>query len=375
MCRRRVTLLVCTFLVAAVGIGRANAAPDWKSLSPLKRVDADPKKRYWLTEDHGPWLILAATFSGPVGEKQAHQLALELRKDLGLPAYVHRQNYDYTETVEGLGVTSKGEPKKMRYLHGTKYDGFAVLVGDFQTVDDPRLTKVLDTVKYARPKCLEITGEQPVAQRMAVFREIQRRISPNEKQRNKGPMGSAFAARNPLLPEEFFAAKGPDPLVVSMNKDAEFSLLSCKGRYTVQVATFKGASTMKLKEIDALEDSQDVSDRLHQAGEKAHRLAAALRRKGVEAYEYHDRYQSIVTVGSFDVLGKDVPGGAIDLDPRILKIMQTYGAEQKQIPGLPTRGLQPKSLNGIAFDVQPQPIETPRVSIAAQYAPSNKATR
>jgi hypothetical protein len=124
---------------------------------------------------------------------------------------------------------------------------------------------------------------------------------------------------------------------------------------------------MKLNEIAALEESEHVSGKLYEAGEKAHKLAAALRRKGIEAYEYHDRYQSIVTVGSFDSLGKDAPGGAIDIDKRILKIIQTYGPSHKAMAGGAT-GLQPKSLNGIMFDVQPEPIATPRVSVAAAYA-------
>lgn len=373
MFRRRMPLAAAIF-VSLSWLANAQAAPDWKSLSPFKSVDADPKKRYLLTEDHGPWLILGATFAGSVGEKQAHQLVLELRRDFKLPAFVHRQNYDYTETVEGLGVNKDGTPKTMRYLHGTKFDNYAVLIGEFQSVDDPRLPKVLDAVKYARPKCLEINEDKPVAQRMAIFREIQRQVSGDEKQRAKGPMGSAFAARNPLLPEEFFAPKGPDPLVVSMNQDAEFSLFKCPGRFTVQVATFKGVTTMKLNEIAAMEQSDKVSDRLIEGADKAHRLAAALRKKGVEAYEYHDRFQSIVTIGSFDALGKDIEGGAIDLDPRILKIIKTYGAEQKQL-GAGAAGLKPKSLGGISFDIQPMPIPAPKVSVAAQYAPNNRSRR
>ena len=249
-----------------------------------------------------------------------------------------------------------------------------MLIGDFETVDDPRLPKVLETVKYAHPKSLEITGDQPVAQRMAIFREIQKRISPDEKQRSKGAMGSAFAARNPLLPEEFFAPKGLDPLVVSMNKEAEYSLLDCRGKITVQVATFKGISTMKLNEIAAYEESDEVSDKLVEAADKAHRLAAALRRKGIDAYEFHDRYQSIVTIGSFESIGKDVPGGAVDVDPRILKIMETYGAAAEvNSRGTDATGLQHKSLNGILFDVQPKPIAVPRVSVAAKFAPKNGA--
>ena len=37
-----------------------------------------------LTQDSGPWLIVAASFSGNGAEKQAHDLADELRRQLPL---------------------------------------------------------------------------------------------------------------------------------------------------------------------------------------------------------------------------------------------------------------------------------------------------
>ena len=39
---------------------------------------------------------------------------------------------------------------------------------------------------------------------------------------------------------------------------------------------------------------------LEEAAENAHILTESLRQQGYEAYEFHDRDQSIVTVGSFD---------------------------------------------------------------------------
>jgi len=46
-----------------------------------------------------------------------------------------------------------------------------------------------------------------------------------------------------------------------------------------------------------------MKSELEAAAEKAHRLAKALRMKGYDAYEFHDRYASIVTVGSFNSAG------------------------------------------------------------------------
>ena len=42
------------------------------------------------------------------------------------------------------------------------------------------------------------------------------------------------------LPREYFVPKGVDDFVAKMNQGVEHSLLDCPGRYTVQVATFRG---------------------------------------------------------------------------------------------------------------------------------------
>ncbi len=60
--------------------------------------------------------------------------------------------------------------------------------------------------------------------------------------KEKGPMRHAMIATNPLLPPDYFAPKGLDPFVADMNKDLEYSLLKCPGKYTVQVATFRAGA-------------------------------------------------------------------------------------------------------------------------------------
>jgi hypothetical protein len=129
---------------------------------------------------------------------------------------------------------------------------------------------------------------------------------------------------------------------------------------------------MKLKEMAAT----DVSDDLDKAAEKAHKLAYALREEGVEAYEFHDRHESIVTVGSFDSIGQPLPDGKTELHPGVLQIMQTYGADRTPLPGMAGQlGLRPKTLKGISFDAQPLPVEVPRVSLGAAYSSGNLDVR
>jgi hypothetical protein len=337
-------------------------------LVPFKRVDADPSKSYEVTQDHGPWLILAASFSGEGAEKQAHELVMELRSSFKLKAYTNQQHYDYSQSVSGLGLNRYGEAKKMKHSHSNAYDVIAVLIGNFTSIDDPNLEKTLQKIKYAKPNCLDIQRNKNSTQSYVRWRTMQRLVSNDQEKKTKGPMGSAFATRNPLLPDEYFSARGVDPLVVEMNKEAEYSLLKNPAKYTVKVATFGGFSTMKLDEIERLARSNGRT-KLEDAAFKAHQLTVALRKQGVEAYEFHDRTESLVTVGAFDSVGKPLSNGSTEFNPAVCEILKRYGAEQKMIPGQNVVGLQPKSVvPGIPMDIQPIPIEVPRISVAASYS-------
>jgi hypothetical protein len=95
-----------------------------------------------------------------------------------------------------------------------------------------------------------------------------------------------------------------------------------------------------------------------------------LRRQGIEAYEFHDRHESIVTVGSFNSVGTPLPDGRTEVHPAIQRIMESFGPARisGQLNGVQQVGLQPRGLEGIPFDVSPIPIEVPRRSIAQDYA-------
>jgi len=154
--------------------------------------------------------------------------------------------------------------------------------------------------------------------------------------------------------------------VLEMNEDAEFSLLRNRGKYTVKVATFQGVSTSKLDEIAKLERGQ-IRGKLEEAALKANKLAKALRAEGVEAYEFHDRNESIVCVGSFESVGTPREDGKIEINPAINKVIKEYSPEQTQLLGQEV-GLQPRTLAGVAFDIQPIPVQVPKVSVGASYA-------
>jgi hypothetical protein len=322
-------------------------------------------------------MILAASFSGEMAEGEALALVRELRSTYGLQAYLHEEKYDYTQPIRGRGIDRYGNPKTMRHQKSDVVEEIAVLIGDFPTVDDPRLQKTLRAVKYTHPKSLRVDGSRPTSLRFAGLRSLHRKLSGKEEKQKRGPMGNAFATRNPLLPREFFAPQGIDSVVMSMNKDVKHSLLNCPGKYSVRVATFRGNVILDQREIQEIE-SKDVpidgkNSKLAAAAEKAHRLVLALRKQGIEAYEFHDKFESYVTVGSFDWVSSPREDEKEEINPAIHRVMLAYGPKKRELgvnAGQMLAGLEPRSLNGIPFDVQPIPVAVPKRSIAADYVQS-----
>jgi hypothetical protein len=351
-------------------ISAAHAAPPWVNLVSFNQVEADPDKQYALTENNGPYLIVACSFSGKGSEQQAQDLVLELRKRYKLPAFTYKKTIELAK-AQGRGFDSFGEPVRMKYRAGARFEEVAVLVGEFQAIDDSDAQKMLKKIKYAKPKCLEIEERDNTNQSLAGWRELQHdlQVAIGSKKQEKGPMSHAMIAPNPLLPPDFFTRKGLDPFLVELNKDLEYSLLNCPGKYSVQVATFKGHVEIHQDKIEAIKNGTvKIKGGLIEAANKATLLTQALRMKGYEAYEFHDRNASIVTVGSFNTVGTPLPDGRIELNPKILRIMQNFSAkpvdEQVNDPNSNALNSEPKKLAGIYFDIQPIPVQVPRASIS-----------
>lgn len=362
--------IIATFAALVGWLGAAMAAGPWDKLLTPNRVDADPNKSYRLTEQNGPWMIMACSFSGQEARQQAKQLVLELRKRYKLPAYVYEKRFDLGKEIQGRGLDEFGRPKKMKYQRGdSEIEEVAVLVGDYPAVDDPEAQETLRKLKYLQPECLALQEGKRTSQSLAGLRWIQKAVLPDDNpKKKKGPMGHAFVTTNPLLPADYYVPKGLDPLVIKANEGVEHSLLDCPGKYTVQVATFTGRVVLDQKEIAAIEQGKQMESQLAKAAYMAHKLTEALRMKGYEAYEFHDRYASIVTVGSFDSVGQEGPNGVIDLDPRIKAIIDQFKAETSA-----NGVIHAKALVGIPFDPQPIPVHVPKRSVSA--ALSHNATR
>lgn len=357
-----------------------------------ERSAAASEEKLVLKNEHGPWLILAMTLSGDEAEAQAIALAKELRAMLRTEVYIHRKEFDYSQPLaQASARLTDGQQQKVyktwyQHANAVHEKNYAVLVGNYVSSDDPRIADMLKRVKTARPKCLESKLQQPTPEevktsdsnwliatkRMLLWQK-------NEELAKKGPMGVAFVTRNPLLPDDYFQ-NAVDDFVVGLNERVEHSLLrqgERGGRYTVRVATFNGRTVTELATGmgPKKEELEEVSDALDEACLKAGELTAALRAKGVEAYEFHDRNASYVTIGIFDNLGEELPTGQFVYNPEMVSILNQWcGYEMLTVKDPKTGYVKTtpscKTLNKIPFDVEGKFISVPRPATSKLYGGS-----
>ena len=339
------------------------------------RIEAIKGKSYRLTKQHGPWMIMVASFrdvddperktQGLSAEEAADQLVYELRLK-GIPAYMFSQN-GRTEKIKTMDRTGREDLR----FYAAQREMICVLAGNYGSQDDTIAERTLTHIKKRfDPDFMKDPKSGAIS-----------RIMPN----GKGPFGGAFLTINPLLDPSEIAAKKPDYDLLRLNQGVDFSLLDNPGKYTVQVATFSGRSVTPVanssfanheEEFDRrLESTFDQATgmlraNLNDAGENATQLTYELRRlqtenvpNGMEAWVYHDRFQSIVTIGSFDSPN----------DPRIVRIAQQLGAKTKydaatgqdvvvaeMLMPSPSRRRRASSQMWV-FDPQPQLIEVPQL--------------
>jgi len=404
-------LLLGTCLLIA-GLCFVTPALVWAQFPGLfssNNVEADPEKRYDLTQTNGPWLIMACTFEGDGAVAQAHELLMELRSEHNMEAFLYRKVFEnqtddmgygyYTPSnaaadprqfIEQPGFSGGGQQPvpgqyempgfagRPREAHFKYYKDqnltqtqYAVMVGNFASLDDSRIQETLEKIKMIRPSTLMRPDSNAT---MAGWRVM-------SSSGDQGPMRMAFALPNPLGPGPL--KNSVDDFVVHLNADSTYNLLEVEEAMTLRVATFMGRSTIVVNRSRNLEERQSSQGggptALEKAGIRAARLCQALRIKGYEAYEFHDREYSMVTVGSWSSAGTATSDERIMLDPEIYQLMQAFRARD---PG-PAYGSQatyriPTELsipneNGpdmrIQFDNEPILVEVPRRSLAANYAP------
>ena len=276
------------------------------------RTEAIQGKRYNLTNQHGPWMIMVASLSDVEGENRingltaweaADTIVYELRTK-GIPAYTYSVDEEIDEVDGPIPVRNMG-----RHIIARQGE-ICVLAGNFTSIDDEKAQEVLKWIKK------KYTSSIVEEKKGGLFAKTPGQPS---------PFGGAILTINPIYNGEIQSRKLEDD-VVDLNDGAPFTLLENKGKYTLHVATFAGGSVMQVGNQSSTKAmalfEQNFGSGLVGCAKEAIALAEALRTatkhgydKNYEAWVFHDRYRSIVTVGSF----------SSKQDPRIEPLVRLFG--------------------------------------------------
>lgn len=374
------------FIVTALGalLGQGIASPAiaggpsdfFKKI--FHRKQAITEESLNLKPEHGPWLIFAAAIPGEGAKQNAVALAKELQTTLGLPTFVMQKTFDSSGV---LGSTSQVVPDLdggrtqyrawTQYANGSREQVYAVLVGEFSTMEDPKVEGALKAIRLAQPQTfqnLAARDENDILDSEGSNAFLQKyRSWLTSGNKKVGPMGTAFLTKNPLLPDEFFLdSPKVDSFVVDLNKNVKYSLLDCDSKYTVRVASFTGKEVTDFGNgARASQMPGKISNALELAAYKANKLTTALRKEKVEAYEFHDRYGSYVTIGGFDSLGQQLADGQFKYNSTMEAVMKKYCGYRNLNAKDPITGAMMvttsvNSLDKVPFDIQGKPIAVPR---------------
>lgn len=318
-----------------------------------------------LQVEDGPWMILAHTFVGENSRENAERLASEIQREISESTFIHHERFDFSQ---GPSMAAN-ESRRVRYANPHQYDAYSVLVGEYDSDKHPSVAQDLRQIKSMQSAILGdkkvVADETNKLNPVTAIKAMQRKWVASNKEATRGPMQKAFLTRNPILPPEYFQSPAVDDFVDRMNRDLPNSLLQCDGKHTVIVRTFEGYSLLDTGKYD--ESFKPSMKRLDKCAEDANKMTAALRKKGIEAYQFHDRTKSIVTIGSFETLGRALPDGSFEYSPEIRRVMNDYRAFNvrpelaSQVP-LGQNGAAANSIANIPFDVQPKPMTVPKRS-------------
>ena len=346
-----------------------------------------------LKPEHGPWMILAIVLEGDNAAARATMLANEIRHEFQTPAFVWKRSSDstgvlgaVTQEFNNLDGTKTIYKAQKRYRNATRKNTYAVLVGDFAELNDPRADDMLQRIRRASPQTLiNANAENAVQKSRAMLwaRTDQANNDPasvNNRRltqyKDKGTMGAAMITKNPLLPFDFLHSKTMDDFVVKMNKQVEHSILENKGRFTTRVASFTGYSATTLIKQKNQDQTASATDVLDHAALQADRLTKALRKKGVEAYQYHDKFGSYVTIGSFEELGKQDGNGGFQYNPEMEAILEHWCGyrdvtAKDRITGAVSHTQSVNSLDKIPFDIEGKHMAVPKPESKGFYRPAS----
>lgn len=322
----RIILDRCVFLACFGLLLLSSSAASAQLLRAPKKLETDSSKSYVVTKKCGPWMIMVTSLRGNPNDpesiananKAAHELVVELRKK-GIPAWTHEQKGELEEIA-----SYDRNGKSVKRFVASQRNRICVLAGEYSSidVDDKDLTKAKHA-KIAQDTLTWMQNYRPKALANGNFKPTPGR---------PGPLSRAFLTLNPMFTEEEIQqmAFDKDPLLKQLNKGQNFNLLMNPQKYSLIIATFQGSSKHVLatgedqerkatSKFDLmLDNKKNIS--LDKAAQSAWTLVHLLRNQGQEAYVFHERFRSVVTVGGFSDPN----------DPRIAKLVEAWGP--KMIP-------------------------------------------
>ncbi|HQR05234.1 MAG TPA: hypothetical protein PLN21_00345 [Gemmatales bacterium] len=300
----------------------------------------EPAVKYPLTPREGPWLIHVASFRGDQSLEFAHRLAEEVRTKHRLLTFIYSMNEEdakrdreqlkqyQMQFVGSDKVYESNERQKFKTVRIVKE--YSVFVGNYPDMDKAR--EQAEVIKaFPPPASIPSYGvhlyKEPTAKatsdpqssevgglfrmRSTVKTEEGKRLA--ETQGN--PFRQAFVVRNPLQ------AKSKVPTVVQqqapvamdsswpgLNEKEKYSIFTCAKPWTLVVAKFapptdvQSSMNNSVVQTGAVSPAQNLGKGLEAAAETARQVADLLRDggKGYDAYVFHTRQYSLVTVGAFD---------------------------------------------------------------------------
>lgn len=272
---------------------------------------------YYLTKQHGPYLIIVGSFVGDDARDMALKFLTELRTEYKLQAYLYskseQERAERDRLLEEWKRQNNNAPaRKVRIV-----DEYTVLIGHYKTMEAA-------SSELPRIKRLEPPSSVPKTGLFAAQPKMSERI-PGWWDGGKVKYGGAisqfsraFVVRNPLLPPVDKASLAPsgelgdeESALLELNAGEQFSLMKCKKPWTLLVSVRGGAAIMQSKpsvfdRVNPWTPTVGTPTQLSakdapNAAAEARKLAEVLRSRefGYEAWVLHSRGASFVTVGGF----------------------------------------------------------------------------
>ena len=330
--------------------------------SAFPSISAKKGKEYKLSDKHGPWMVMVASFSQPdkayrsnkglSPAEAASQLVYELRQK-GVPAYTFTSE-NVNDTIKTFDRRGEERERAFRAQKGA----VCVLAGNYKSKTDKVGQKTLKWIENNfSPKLLasveKTNGRLSNTSSGGVFRSS-----------SKSPLKGAFLTINPILTPEDAQKQFRKPLLAKLNPPETGSIRENKGKYTLIVASFYGKSVTSVGQsgLDKAKAFFDKGNDLARAKKEAWTLARHMRKQNIKAFVFHDRYKSVVTVGEYSqASGQSIHAQATKFGAKmrwdLTQNKRVLSAETITVPYKPTPR-KPITQKWI-FDPQPRVMEVP----------------